>query len=57
MTNHKKQEIHSYETMNDIEELLKRFEKDGITPEMMYDILGNIYWALHVRDEQILIVL
>jgi hypothetical protein len=57
MTNPKKQDIRLSKTMGDIEELLKMIEKDGITPEMMYDILSNIYWALNVRDEQILIVL
>lgn len=57
MTNTKKQEIHQSKMMGDIEVLLKTFEKDGITPEMIYDILSNIYWALNVRDEEILFVL
>lgn len=57
MTNTKKQEIHQSKMMDDIVVLLKTFEKDGITPEMMYDVLSNIYWALNLRDEQILIVL
>lgn len=36
---------------------LKRLEGFGITDEMVGDMLGNIYWALEVNDEEILFVL
>jgi hypothetical protein len=36
---------------------LKRLEGFGITDEMVGDMLGNIYWALKVNDEEILFVL